>query len=64
MIVDIVFTAPPGPSNECVFVEVEDQDGHSVQLGKWVERPDGTTALRVTVQDEAVHPDRGGRDGS
>lgn len=55
MIVDIVFTAFPGPSNECVFVEVEDQHGRSVRLGEWVERPDGLAALRVDVADSAVH---------
>lgn len=43
---DIVFTARPGPGNECVFVEVE-RDGHSVQVGEWVERPDGLVALRL-----------------
>lgn len=55
MIVDIVFTAPPGPANECVFVEVETLDGRSVSLGEWVQRPDGLAALRVEVADTSVN---------
>lgn len=44
--IDIVFTAPPGPANECVFVEVE-QNGRSIDIGEWIERPDGLWALRI-----------------
>jgi hypothetical protein len=55
VIVDIVFAAFPGPSNECVFVEVETLDGRSVRLGEWIERPDGLAALRVEVNDAAVN---------
>lgn len=43
---DIVFTAPPGPGSECVFVEVE-RDGRSVDVGEWITRPDGLVALRL-----------------
>lgn len=46
---DIVFAAPPGPGNECVFVEVEDQTGRSRSIGEWVQRPDGLWALRIKV---------------
>lgn len=46
--IDIVFTGPPGPGNECVFVEVE-QGGRSINTKKmcWVDRLDGTVALRL-----------------
>lgn len=46
--IDIVFTAPPGPGNECVFVEVT-QGGRSINSKKmtWVDRRDGTVALRL-----------------
>jgi len=46
--IDIVFTGPPGPGNECVFVEVE-QAGRSISTGKmsWIDRQDGTVALRL-----------------
>jgi hypothetical protein len=42
---DIVFTAPPGPSNECVFVEIE-IGSRSVRVGQWITRSDGRTVLR------------------
>jgi hypothetical protein len=45
--VDIVHTAPPGGDSSSSFVEVEDEDGRSMKLGEWVERQDGTWALRV-----------------
>jgi hypothetical protein len=32
--VDIVMVAGPGPESE--FVEVEDNEGHSLSLGKWI----------------------------
>jgi len=44
--IDIVFTAPPGPGSECVFVDVE-QGARSVRVDSWVDRPDGTVALRL-----------------
>jgi len=44
--IDVVFTAPPGPGSECVFVDLE-QGGRSVHGGTWVDRPDGTVALRL-----------------
>ncbi len=42
--VKIVFEAPPGPGNECVFVEVEDDAGFSVEM-EWTERADGAWEL-------------------
>lgn len=47
---DIVFTAKPGPGNECVFVEVE-RDGRSVRVGTWTDHPDGYVSLRITPED-------------
>ena len=43
--IDIVFTNPPGPEG-CVFVEVEDSQGRSIQIGKWVQRG-SLWALRI-----------------
>lgn len=37
----VVFAAPPGPADKCVFVEVEDGSGNGLNVGKWEERPDG-----------------------
>jgi hypothetical protein len=45
--IDIVFTAPPGPGDECVFVEAENTRGESIRVGEWVERTDGFWALRI-----------------
>jgi hypothetical protein len=48
---DIVFTAPPGPGNECVFVECE-RDGRSITIGEWITRDDGLVALRIPTREE------------
>ena len=43
---DIVFDGPPSmPAPR--FIEVEDPDGASVKVGEWVDRGDGTWALRI-----------------
>jgi hypothetical protein len=44
---NIVFDGPPGP-NGAVFMEVEHDNGKSVRLGTWGQRPDGLWALRFT----------------
>jgi hypothetical protein len=44
--VDVVFDGPPGPEAGR-FVEVENDQGRSIRLGEWVERPDGYWALRI-----------------
>jgi len=44
--VDIVFDGPPGPEAGR-FVEVEDASGKSIKLGEWLQRPDGSWALRI-----------------
>lgn len=42
---DIVFTQPPGPEGECVFVDVE-HAGVSTHVGYWFAR-DGSSVLRI-----------------
>ena len=44
--VDIVFDGPPGPEAGR-FVEVEDENGASINYGEWVEREDGYWVLRI-----------------
>ena len=44
--VNVIFAGAPGPGNDCVFVEVETDDGRSVRTGKWSQRPNGYWALR------------------
>jgi len=46
--IDVVFDGPPAP-NAGRFVEVDDESGRSVNVGEWVERPDGYWALRFRV---------------
>jgi hypothetical protein len=48
--VDVVFDRPPGPVAPC-FVQVEDASGQSIRFGTWVERADGTWALRIPLND-------------
>lgn len=50
--IDIVFTGPPGPHDECVFVEVEDESGASISVGTWTKRQDGFTVLRISDHRE------------
>jgi hypothetical protein len=45
---NVIFTGPPGPGNDCVFVEVETDDGRSVKAGEWSQRQDGYWALRLS----------------
>ncbi len=63
--INIVFDGPPAPEGGR-FVEVETDDGHSMRIGHWLERPDGTWALRIeNVQispDVINRPDEAARD--
>lgn len=43
--VDLVFDGPPGPESPR-FVEAVDASG-SIELGEWIERPDGKWVLRI-----------------
>lgn len=44
--IDIVFDGPPSHESGR-FVEVETLDGKSVNVGEWIQRPDGFWALRL-----------------
>ncbi len=45
--INIIFDGPPSYKSGR-FVEVETDDGKSINAGKWVERDDGLWALRIT----------------
>lgn len=45
--INIIFDGPPGPEAGRL-VEVETDDGKSINAGEWMERPDGLWALRIT----------------
>jgi hypothetical protein len=44
--IDIVFDAPPSPEG-ARLIEVEDDTGAGIDVGEWVERPDGYWVLRL-----------------
>lgn len=48
--IDIVFDGPPD-HHAPQFIEVEDATGHSIRFGEWVERADGSWALRIRSGD-------------
>ena len=45
--INIIFDGPPGPTPGR-FLEVETDDGKSINIGEWIEREDGLWALRIT----------------
>lgn len=45
--INIIFDGPPSHESGR-FVEVETDDGKSINVGKWIERSDGLWALRIT----------------
>lgn len=47
----IVFEDFPGPDKRAVFVEVEDENGRSVNVGEWRKRPDGFVELVLRPDD-------------
>ena len=49
----VVFDGPPGPKPGR-FIEVEKEDGSSVNAGEWKELEDGRWALWLRVIDEDV----------
>lgn len=53
MDIDIVFDGPPGPQGPR-FVEVEDAQGNSISVGRWIQRPDGYWVLRVSGVSQAL----------
>lgn len=44
--INIIFDGAPGQQSGR-FVEVEDENGKSINAGKWVERKDGLWALEI-----------------
>ena len=46
--INIIFDGPPGHESGR-FVEVETDDGKSINAGEWFERPDGYWALRIAT---------------
>lgn len=48
--IDFVFDGPPGPYGPRL-VEVENQFGQSISMGKWVQRGDGMWVLRMPFPD-------------
>ncbi len=44
--INIIFDGPPSPLSGR-FVEVETDDGESINAGEWIEREDGLWALRI-----------------
>jgi hypothetical protein len=46
--INIIFDGPPEPVGGR-FVEVETDDGQSLNMGEWRQRPDGLWALRITA---------------
>jgi hypothetical protein len=64
--INIVFDGPPSHQSGRV-VEVETDDGQSINIGEWLERPDGNWVLRIdNVQipspDVINRPDEAARD--
>lgn len=47
--IDIVFDSSPGPVAPG-FVEVENEKGASIKVGRWLKRPDGYWVLRITSE--------------
>ncbi|AEQ20955.1 hypothetical protein E3_0420 [Rhodococcus phage E3] len=64
--IDIVFDGPPTHESGR-FIEVEDETGASISFGEWVDRGDGTWALRIAGSEaergvEDDEPERPGDD--
>jgi hypothetical protein len=49
--VDVVFDGPPGAQSGR-FIEAEDEHGCGTRAGEWIDRGDGTWALRIQVPVE------------
>jgi hypothetical protein len=56
--IDIVFDGPPDAT--CGrLIEVEDDTGHSIRFGQWIERSDGRWVLRITAGAfDHIHPQK------
>jgi len=51
--IHIVFDGPPGPEPGR-FIEVEDAEGHGVNVGRWEKRADGYHVLVLNVCEEVA----------
>jgi hypothetical protein len=49
--INIIFDGPPSHESGR-FVEVETDDGKSISIGEWIERPDGLWSLRIEPDAE------------
>lgn len=59
MDVDIVFSGPPSQPGGPQFVEVEDAQGNSMSIGRWIQRPDGYWVLRISGVSEVFTKEEG-----
>ena len=44
--INIIFNGPPGPM-PIRFIEIEDADGNSINVGEWARREDDYWSLRI-----------------
>ncbi len=51
--INLVFDGPPDMSGTRL-IEVEDQAGKSINIGQWIQRPDGLWALRIKLKPVRV----------
>lgn len=58
MPINIIFDGPPAHESGR-FVEVETDDGKSINVGGWIERHDGCWALRITSLPDPPRKDDG-----
>lgn len=52
-IIEVVFDGPPGPESGR-FVEVEDQERRSIQVGTWTIRDDGYWVLQLEIPTSTI----------
>ena len=53
--INIIFDGPPGPEGPR-FIEVEDEHGRSVRVGRWVESRGGLWSLQLRVEEGEIAP--------
>jgi len=51
MIIDVLFEDDDCDNGDLIFVEVEDENGSSINIGEWLHTDDGFHALRLNVTD-------------
>lgn len=50
--INIIFDGPPSHESGR-FIEVENDAGESIHVGEWIDRGDGTWALRIETPRDA-----------